>query len=82
MSVDCRFLGSEGTSDKDNLVLVINHRKSEALLAHPLPSKRVDRPSGYLSLVAALKATRYRRVNLKSDNEPAIKALVTKAVEE
>ena len=82
ISVDFGFFGSEENPNKDNPVLVIKDRKSRAIWAHMLPSKGIDQPYGVKSLVRALTTTGYKRVIIKSDQEPAIKALVAKAIEE
>ena len=76
VSVDFGFFGSEENPNKDNPVLVIKDRKSRAIWAHMLPSKGIDRPYGVKSLVRALTTMGYKRVIIKSDQEPAIKALV------
>ena len=70
------------TTQTHSPVLVIKDRRYRKIWAHMLPSKGLEQPYGVKSLLRALTIMGYKRVILKSDQEPAIKALVAKAAAE
>ena len=82
ISIDYGFFGSEESPDKEIPVLVVKDRRSKALWAHLVPSKGVENPHVYRSLFKDLNSTGYKKIILKSDQEPAITALAAKATEE
>ena len=51
------------------------HRKNKSIWSHPMPSKGVTHPYPARALMADLAFMGYKRVILKSDQEPSIAAL-------
>ena len=85
-SVDYGFFGSPGetpvqaVSGKDLPVLVAYDRKSKTIFAHPVPHKGLEKDGKVDEypvrvLVKDLDRLGYKRVNGKSDQEPAILAV-------
>ena len=80
-TIDYGFFGLPGDLHPDAIggnklpVLVVRERLSKCTWAHPVPSKGVEHPHGSAKLLEDLNETGYRRVMLKSDQEPAIRAL-------
>ena len=74
--VDHAFFGQPEDRAHDTLpVLIVRDRKSNRIWSHPVPSKGVVRPYPARALMADLDFTGYKRVILKSDQEPSIVAL-------
>ena len=73
ISVDCGFFGLP--EDSAHPVLIVRDRKSKGIWSHPVPSKGVVHPYPARALMADLDFMGYRRVILKSDQEPSIVAL-------
>ena len=80
-SVDYGFFGLPGELHPEAIggnklpVLVVRERLSKSTWAHPVPSKGVEDPHGSTKLLEDLNETGYKRVILKSDQEPSIRAL-------
>ena len=55
--------------------LVVKDRQSRAIWSHLVPAKGVDNPYGAKKLLADVQWSGYKRLNLKSDQEPAIRAV-------
>ena len=69
-------LGNPEDRAHDTLpVLITRDRKSRGIWSHPVPSKGVTHPYPARALMADLDFMVYRRVILKSDQEPSIVAL-------
>lgn len=81
VSVDYGFLGSggkgqnEGVKDSENPVLIVFDRRSKTIWAHPVPSKGIAHPWPAKVLTDDLDKLGYKKVVLKSDMEPSIRAL-------
>lgn len=75
ISIEYMFGGSVDATANELPILVARDRWSTAVWAHPVPSKRVVHRHGTRCLVAVLNETGYKRLVLKSDQEPAIRAL-------
>ena len=76
ISVDCGFFGQPEYRAHDTLpVLIVRDRKSKGIWSHPVPSKGVVHPYPARGLMSDLDFTGYKRVILKSDQEPSIVAL-------
>eukprot|EP00974_Lingulodinium_polyedra_P067665 6552644-Lingulodinium_polyedra.AAC.1 len=65
--------GSED-DDMESPILVIKARKTKAVMAHLLPRKGAD-PYAVARVVQDIRNTGYKRIILKSDQEPSIMAL-------
>jgi hypothetical protein len=82
ISVDYGFFGREGELPSDVVggskapVLVARDRKSKSVWSHAVPSKGIEHPYPSKALLQDIEATGYKRVIVKSDQEPAIIALV------
>ena len=71
-----RFFGQPEDRAHDTLpVPIVRDRKSKGIWSHPVPSKGVTHPYPARALMADLDFMGYRRVILKSDQEPSIVAL-------
>ena len=76
ISVDCGFFGQPEYRAHDTLpVLIVRDRKSKGIRSHPVPSKGVVHPYPARGLMSDLDFTGYKRVILKSDQEPSLVAL-------
>ena len=76
ISVDCGFFGQPDGRAHDTLpVLIVQDRKSKGIWSHPVPSKGVTHPYPARTLMTELDFMVYKRVILKSDQEPSIVAL-------
>ena len=92
-SADYGFFGVPGgifvesVAGKDLPVQVGYDRKAQCPFAHPVPHKGLRNDQGIESiygvkcLVGDLNRLGYKKVNVKSDQEPAIMAVITKAKE-
>ena len=77
ISIDYGFFGtSEGQVPNTLPVLIVRDRRSKSTWSHPVPSKGVEHPWPAKALMNDLDMTGYKRVILKSDQEPSIVALV------
>ena len=77
LSIDYAFLGDRDSAATDLPVLVGRDRFSQAVWSSPVPCKGVeDHPHGSNRLREWLDETGYRRIVVKSDQEPAIKAVI------
>ena len=76
ISVDYGFLGTPDSPADELPVLLVKDRKSKATWSHPVPNKGL-RPSdhGAKMLQRDIVECGYRRLILKSDQEPSIRAL-------
>eukprot|EP00973_Karenia_brevis_P094438 12422478-Karenia_brevis.AAC.1 len=78
VSIDYGFLGTKDNPATDLPVLVGKDRLSQTVWASPVPCKGVeDHPHGSNRLREWLDETGYKRVIVKSDQEPAIRAVVS-----
>ena len=81
ISIDYGFFGAPGELPSDAVggakmpVLVVRDRKSKALFAHLVPSKGVEHFYPEQALCRDVKFLGYPSVVIKSDQEPAIKAV-------
>ena len=76
ISVDYGFFRQPEDRAHDTLpVLIVRDRKSKGIWSHPVPSKGVVHPYPARALMADLDFMVYKRVILKSDQEPSIVAL-------
>ena len=72
----CGFFGKpEGRAHDTLPVLIVQDRKSKGIWSHPVPSKGVTHPYPARALMTELDFMGYKRVILKSDQEPSIVAL-------
>ena len=77
ISVDYGFLGTKDTPATELPVLVGRDRQSMAVWASPVPHKgAAESDHGVDRLREWLNETGYQRVIVKSDQEPAIKAVI------
>ena len=76
ISVDYGFLGTRDSPANETPILLIKDRLSKSIWAHPVPNRGLQ-PSMHGSevLLKAIKETGYKRLTLKSDQEPSIRAL-------
>ena len=79
VSLDYSFLGDDSARAQDHPILVIRHRNSLAVWAHCVDSKGKD-DFAVACVLRALKMIGCKRLMLKSDNEPAIKALTAEVI--
>ena len=56
-------------------VLIVFDRRSKSIWSHPVPCKGIGHPWPATALLQDLERTGYKRVLLKSDQEPSIKSL-------
>ena len=81
ISIDYGFLGSEGTVQRDSIgsnslpILIVKDRLSRCIWARPTPQKGTANPYAGAEIVRILDSTGYKRLVLKTDQEPAIVAL-------
>ena len=81
ISIDYGFFGTkEQVKDKEIgssklPILVVKDRKSKMIWAHPVPAKGTEDPYAFNCLVRDLDDTGYKRIILKDDQEPAVKAV-------
>ena len=76
VSVDYGFFGQPEDRAHDTLpVPIVRDRKSKGIWSHPVPSKGVTHPYLAGALKADLDFVGYKRVILRSDQEPSIVAL-------
>ena len=76
VSVDYGFFGQPEDRAHDTLpVLIVRDRKSKGIWSHPVPSKGVVHPYLARAPMADLDFMGYKRIILKSDQEPSIIAL-------
>ena len=76
ISVDYEFFGQPEDRAHNTLpVLLVRDRKSKGIWSHPVPAKGVTHPYTAKALLANLDFMGYKRVILKSDQEPSIVAL-------
>ena len=76
ISVDYGFFGQPEDKAHCTLpVLIVRDRKSKGIWSHPVPAKGVTHPYPAKALMADLDFMGYKRVILKSDQEPSILAL-------
>ena len=81
MSVDYGFFGAPGELPGGSVggaelpVLIVTDRRSKSIWSHPVPSKGIAHPWAATALLQDLEKTGYKRIVLKSDQEPSIKAL-------
>ena len=76
ISVDYGFFGQPEERAHDTLpVLIVRDRKSKGIWRHPVASKGVVHPYPARALMADLDFMGYKRVILKSDQEPSNVAL-------
>ena len=74
--MDYGFFGQPEDRSHDTLpVLIVRDRKRKGIWSHPVPSKGVVHPYPARALMADLDFMGYKRVILKSDQEPSIVAL-------
>ena len=76
ISIDYCFLGDETTRDTDLPVLVVRDRRTKSVWAHPVPAKGIENPFGAKQLLKDIESTGYKKVNLKGDQEPSIRAIM------
>ena len=77
VSIDYGFLGQPEEGPHNSLpVLVVRDRQSKGIWSHPVPSKGVSHPYPAKALMTDLDFMGYKRIIMKSDQEPAITALV------
>ena len=85
ISVDYGFFGTQDDPLSKDIgssklpILVVKDRRSKRIWSHPVPEKGADNPYAYQCLVRDLEETGYKRVCLKEDQEPAIKAVAKAA---
>ena len=80
LEIDYGFLGDPEAAATEMPILVGRTRINKAIWASPVPHKGVvDSPHGTNRLMSWLDETGLRRITIKSDNEPAIVALVRAA---
>ena len=79
ISYDYGFLGDESAAANELPILVCKDRFSKCIWAFPVPSKRVDHDHGWRCLLGVLRETGYRKVTLKGDQEPSIRAVIREA---
>ena len=78
IEVDYGFLGNKDSPATDLPVLCGRDRQSETVWSCPVPCKGIeDHPHGSNRLKEWLEETGYQRVMVKSDQEPAILAVVS-----
>ena len=76
VSVDYGFFGQLEDRAHDTLpVRIVRNRKSKGIWSHPVPSKGVVHPYLARALMSDLDFMEYRRIVLKSDQQPSIVAL-------
>ena len=76
VSAEYGFFGQPEDRARDTLpALSVRDRKSKSIWSHPVPSKGVTDPCPARALMADLDFMGYRRVILKSGQEPSIVAL-------
>ena len=76
LSVDSGFFGQPENRAHDTLpVLIVRDRKSKGIWSHRILSKGVVHPYPARALMADLDFMGYKRIVLKSDQEPSIVAL-------
>ena len=75
IAVDYGFLGDGSEPASETPILVAKCRYTKFIWAIPVPSKGVENMHGSTALLEAVKETGYRRLILKSDQEPSIIAL-------
>ena len=82
VSVDCGFFGQPEDRAHDTFpVLVVRDRKGKGIWSHPVPSTGVTHPFPARALMADVDFMVYRRVILKSDQEPSIVTLCERCQE-
>ena len=80
MEIDYGFLGDRDSPATDLPVLAGRERQSKVVWSSPVPCKGVeDHPHGTNRLIEWLDETGYKRIVCKSDQEPAIMAVVNAA---
>jgi len=78
ISVDYGFMGESGSLAEREVgsnslpILIVKDRASKAIWSVPVPEKGATHPYPTKMLLAILNSTGYRRIVLKSDQEPAI----------
>ena len=78
MSVDYAFFGAPGktpaesVADHENPILVGKDRATKRVLAKTIPSKGVENPYATKVLAGFLESSGYKKVVLKSDQEPSM----------
>jgi hypothetical protein len=77
ISVDYGFGGSPESPANELPILIVKDRFSKCVWAHPVPSKGLEHPHGSRCLLNDVRETGYKRLILKSDQEPSIRALCT-----
>ena len=77
VSVDYGFFDPPNTGEHAGTmpVLVVRERMTKYIRSHPVPTKGLEHPWGYKQLLNDLNELGFKRLILKSDQEPAIKAL-------
>ena len=81
ISMDYGFFGTDEQVKEKDIgstklpILVVKDRRSKAIWAHPVPEKGAEDPYAFNCLVRDLDDTGYKRIILKDDQEPAIKAV-------
>jgi len=86
VSIDFAFLGtSRGDGDDQpksgTPTLVVRDRWSKSIYAHVLPSKGLEHAYGEKCILTDLQKLGYKRVVMKSDQEPAMIALIRRVQE-
>lgn len=78
VSMDYGFLGKPDAAGTPQTlpVLVVRERRSKGIWSHPVPSKGIEHPWPAKALMNDLNNMGYKRVTLKTDQEPSTKALV------
>ena len=72
ISVDYVFLAKEGERAADTPILVAKDRFTKFIWAIPVPSKGTEHVHGSNMLLEAVRESGYKRLILKSDQEPSI----------
>ena len=71
------FSGTTDSPASELPILVVRGRWSKSVWSHPAPSKGVGHPHGATSLLRDLQEMGYKRLVLKSDQEPSTRAVCT-----
>ena len=78
ISIDYGFFGQqEGDSPSTLPVFIVVDRRSKGIWIHPVPAKGVEHPWPTKALMNNLDLMGYKRLIMKSDQEPSITALVS-----
>ena len=87
ISIDYGFFGAPGVdgatgvADHEMPVMIVFDRASKSIWSHVVPSKGIMHPWSTKALIDDLNKTGYKRVVIKCDQEPSIKAVAQAAKE-